>query len=252
MNDENHKLLTIANKIVTHNLNNYSSRGIVERLLKKRRNWKVLEENKLYLERDFNMKITKLSNIHNKNIKTLKKLLLNCKFFLERLNILINKGISKRFLISENKLLETQTIHIPKNSKINQFLYDTILNFNLKVKDINSETKLEILKQNKKEIELLIVELNIHYKTKYKIFKEKRILLRKCLDISIKEFESRFYKSNYFINEVDNYIIINNPNKMYNKDFILKLNNKYWNQEGKYKYPNLDKYILFLMDTWFK
>lgn len=252
MNDKNHKLLTIANKIVKHNLNNYPNRNIVERLLKKRSSWKVVETNKLYLENDFNIKINKLSNIHNKDIKTLKKLLINCKFFLERLNILINKEISQRLLISENKLLKIRNIHIPKDSKINQYLYNNILNFNLKVKDINSKTNLEILKQNKKEIQLLIDDLNIHYKTKYKIFKEKRIILRKCLDNNKKEFELRFYKSNYFISEVDNYIIINNPNQMYNKDFILELNNKYWDQEGKYKYKNMTEYIVFLNDIWFK
>ena len=54
------------------------------------------------------------------------------------------------------------------------------------------------------------------------------------------------------MNEIDNYIINNNPNKMFNKDFILELNTKYWDQEGKYKYKNMSNYILFLMDTWFK
>ena len=37
MNDKNHKLLNIANKIAKHNLNNYPNRNIVERLLKKKK-----------------------------------------------------------------------------------------------------------------------------------------------------------------------------------------------------------------------
>ena len=169
MNTE--KLINISNKIVTHNLKNYPNRNIVERLLKKKSTWKVLEANKLDLESKFNIKVTKLSKIHNKDIKTLKRLLLNCKFFLEKLNILINKGKNNRFLISENKLLKVRNIHIPKDGKLNQFLYDNILNFNLKIKNINSETNFEILQNTKKELESLIFDLNNHYKTKYKILK---------------------------------------------------------------------------------
>ena len=211
----------------------------------------MLEIDKSRLECDFRKKLVNLNKIHNKDIKWIKRLLLNCNIFVTKLERLLNDS---DLLISYRNLIESEKIIFPKqkgpHSSVYVYFSSKILDFNYKVKDINKNLK--ILPEFLKDLQSIIFDLNHHYRAKYKCLKERRLSLRRLLDSSIFDLRSIFYKSTYFINEVDNYIILNNSNQIFNMDFIYKVNKNYWTIFGKYKYKNVVDYRNFLVDTWFK
>ena len=143
---------------------------------------------------------------------------------------------------------DIREIKIKKGVGSNYYFFKIIMELNLKIKN-----RKRSLKYLLKELELLIYSLNQHYKSKYKIFKEKKNIEREKMKECNKKLKIKFFESEYFIGEVDNYIINNNSNKiLYNKDSIMKLNLKYWNIIGKSKYKNMDEYLFFLKELWFK
>jgi len=249
----NDKILSeISQKIVKHNLNKYEKREIVTRLLKKKKNYRLYELDQKVIEKKTKDRILILSEIHNKDIKWVKIALLKCKELSSKIEMIINikKRNSGNFLISNvnpnnNDIRE---IEIEKGTGSNYYFFKMIMELNLKIKD-----RKRCLKNLLKELKLLIYSLNQHYKSKYKIFKEKKNIEREKMKDCIKKLKINFFQSDYFIGEVDNYIINNNSNKiLYDKDSIMKLNLKYWNTIGKSKYKNMDEYLFFLKGLWFK
>lgn len=106
-------IVNISEKIWIHNLENYNKRFIVEKLLKK----KELREGVIMkviknIEKIYEEKKTKLNNFYNKEIKDIKKLILNCKIFLEILNIKLDEN--NRIYIDKSNSSNIERINIKK------------------------------------------------------------------------------------------------------------------------------------------
>lgn len=248
-------IVNISEKIWIHNLENYNKRFIVEKLLKK----KELREGVIMkviknIEKIYEEKKTKLNNFYNKEIKDIKKLILNCKIFLEILNIKLDEN--NRIYIDKSNSSNIERINIKKKTELNynkgyNYFYHKIKDFNKKI-DLNEKKE---LKNRREELNEIINELNNHYKIKFNILKEKRKLLRKELDKKKREEEKYFFNSFLFKKKINNYIMKNNKNMIYNQEYIYHFNLKFWNIYNNYNNNNnvsIKNYVRLLNDIWFK
>lgn len=253
----NREIHLISKKIVNYNLINYSRRNIVEKLLKKN-NWKKIESYKKHLDNLQEKKLNNLSKKYKKEIEYIKKLILFSYKLKDFVDFYIKKKNRNHKLIivrDNNAKKDICNIKIPKkNNKIfaTVFVYDNLITLFKKIKKLNLKTNINIFKKYNQEILKLILNLNNCYKGYFKILKESRLLTRKYLDNDLKKYKNIFYASNFFVGKVNNYIIKNNSNKIYNQNYIYNLNLNYWKMVGCYKYNCFEDYLLFLNDRWFK